>query len=688
MTRKEPESEARARALDARPADTARRRRGRLAAVLVAAAVTLSSTAGPAAAAEPEWPLQPGWPRDTDLASARPMNVPIEGSTGRSGWSKHSSPALADVDADGRPEIVVGSLDGRVYVYRRDGSLLWSRYLDAQHAAGPVIGSPAVGDIDGDGSLEVVVGSENGYVFAFDRTGATKAGWPQFTGWNADYPNRCATDACTGVVAGPTLADLDGNGTLEVIVGSYSHLMWVWNHRGQALPGWPVDVWDGIASGAAVGDINADGRPEIVVGSDVANDCADCRPYGRLAKGGLLHAFTIAGKEVAGWPFRTDSFMHSTPALADLDADGRLETIAGGGLFTEGTEWRGHHLWVVGHDGRLRWSFRADSVILSAPTVGDVNGDGTPEIAFGDYAGNTYLLNRHGQLMWKNNGVTARAPHGSGAHFGAPVLADVTGDGRAEVVATDSNWHVKAFDVPTGRVVADTGTTFPVWASAAVGDLDGDGTNEVVAGSAAQNGPNTGNLNDLAGAGRLYVWRTPGRGGLVHPQFQQRVTPIDRSLAPRDPSGSTASVYRFWSPGFDNAHFFTTSGSEAVRIIDTDVNWVYEGRAFGARPAPGGTCTSGGSPVHRFWSAGFRSHFYTQSEAERARIVATDRNWAYEGVAYCAYAQAESGTVALHRFWSPGFGKHFFTASAAEADHIRANDRNWTYEGVAYHVLP
>ncbi len=666
---------------------------------LTVAAAVLASAVGMApasAAAEPDWPLQPGWPQDTSLTGARPMNYPIEHSRGYSGWSKHSSPAIADIDLDGRGEIVVGSLDGRLYVYNHDGSLLWWQYVDDPNAQpGSIQSSPAVGDLDGDGRLEIVVGSDNGWVFAFRADGSIKPGWPQFTGWNADHAaGKCATDACTGVVAPPTLADLDGNGTLEVIAGSYSHYMYVWDHTGAVLPGWPVDVWDGIASGAAVGDLNGDGRPEIVVGSDVAYDCADCKPYGVLAKGGLLHAFTLNGHELSGWPFRTDSFMHSTPALADLDGDRRLEVLAGGGLFPTEANTRGHKLWVVGFDGALRWSFQTRGNLIAAPTVGNVTGDGRVEIALADYSGVTYLLTSTGHPIWSSEGRTDRATNGSGAHFAAPVLADVTGDGRAEVVTTDSNWHVKAFDAASGTVVADTGTTFPVWSSAAVADIDGDGTNEVVAGSAARNGPSAASCNpafieDCAGVGRLYVWDTPGRGGLVAPQFQgTRVVPVDRSLVPTDPTGPTARVYRFWSPRFDNAHFFTTSGTEARQIIDTDANWVYEGTAFSTLTASGGQCTSGGQAVHRFYSPVFRSHFYTQNATEKDQIVANDRNWVYEGVAYCAPATQQAGTVPLYRFWSARFSKHHFTASQAEADQLRTRDPNWTYEGVAYYVTP
>lgn len=145
------------------------------------------------------------------------------------------------------------------------------------------------------------------------------------------------------------------------------------------------------------------------------------------------------------------------------------------------------------------------------------------------------------------------------------------------------------------------------------------------------------------------------------------------------------AVFRFWSPRFNNAHFFTTSFAEAAHIIGGDDNWHYEGVAFRGAPLVDGACTQG-EAVHRFYSPVFQSHFFTKSESEKAHIVANDRNWTYEGVAYCAAASPVAGTTPLHRFWSPAFGKHFFTADQGEADHIRATDRNWTYEGVAYHV--
>lgn len=150
-----------------------------------------------------------------------------------------------------------------------------------------------------------------------------------------------------------------------------------------------------------------------------------------------------------------------------------------------------------------------------------------------------------------------------------------------------------------------------------------------------------------------------------------------------DPAQSR-EVYRFWSTTkFDNAHFYTVSTAEAQKIHNTDGNWTYEGTDFRVWPLANGGCVSGSLPVHRFWSSKFESHFFTTNAAEATKVRTTDRNWAYEGLAFCTAPASMKNTVPVHRFWSAKFNKHFYTADAAEAADLRAGDRNWSYEGVA-----
>jgi hypothetical protein len=152
-----------------------------------------------------------------------------------------------------------------------------------------------------------------------------------------------------------------------------------------------------------------------------------------------------------------------------------------------------------------------------------------------------------------------------------------------------------------------------------------------------------------------------------------------------DPQDSRA-VYRFWSSKFTNAHFYTVSTSEAQGLYSGDPNWTYEGTDFRVWPVSGGACQANTVSVHRFWSSAFASHFYTTNGAEAEKVRTTDKNWKYEGVAFCTAKPGTAGTVPVHRFWSPKFKKHFYTANATEAQNLRTSDKNWTYEGVAIYA--
>lgn len=113
-----------------------------------------------------------GWDAGSGRALAR-FPRPVEG------WQIASAPAIADVDGDGRSEVIAGSSGNRLHAFRADGSEPPGWPKDTE---GWLLASPAVGDVDGDGRQEVVAATRDGWLFAWDTPApaTAPADWPSF----------------------------------------------------------------------------------------------------------------------------------------------------------------------------------------------------------------------------------------------------------------------------------------------------------------------------------------------------------------------------------------------------------------------------------------------------------------------------------------------------------------------------
>ena len=142
------------------------------------------------------------------------------------------------------------------------------------------------------------------------------------------------------------------------------------------------------------------------------------------------------------------------------------------------------------------------------------------------------------------------------------------------------------------------------------------------------------------------------------------------------------TVWRFYSDD-TRGHFFTISESEKDKLVATSKTWQFEGGAYRAYTSQ----VAGTVPLYRFWSDQIRGHFFTISESEKNRLIATSKTWKYEGIAYHVYPAKVEGTVAVYRFWSDAVQHHFYTVSETERDKLRKG-KTWSYEGIAFWALP
>jgi uncharacterized repeat protein (TIGR01451 family) len=284
-------------------------------------------TAAPAYTVTQKWQRCPAWYCET-------------------GW--YASPAVIDVDKDGQVEALWGGYT-LMAVNGSNGTIKWIRPQGSSSRLWPGI---VVADLDRNSTLEIVTASGNGILSVYNASGQPVSGWPV-------NPTGTGNELRSLAVA-----NIDTTSDLEIAVCSTrSDNQWfVYEHDGTLRPGWPK-MTDSDANGYAAGcfnenvgvaDIDDDGHGEIIGPNDTHYAAAfndDGTPvranaiYGQV--GGLnkpwarvgLHvdnAVDLRGYANCGSEHRPN-MANSAPTIADVNGDGTLEIVIVGNVYNCGT---------------------------------------------------------------------------------------------------------------------------------------------------------------------------------------------------------------------------------------------------------------------------------------------------------------------------------------------------------------
>jgi hypothetical protein len=284
-----------------------------------------------------------------------------------------SSACAVDIDGDGIDEIFVGG-NMEYFGFRSDGTPLpgWPVDAGALRRFSGVFAPCAIGDVDGDGTFEIVGASDRGILTVWGQDGSVRSGWP------VQLPSKDPVWLPT-VRSSPSLADLDGDGFLEIAVGEQNGLLHVYRADGTVFPGWPVAPDTGLTDTAdpAIADVDGDGTLEIIFGT---RNSWPGQPWPRL------FVFRADGTLQSGFPVVTTDVVNDGVAIADLDGDDQLWIIAAINTTPPAGDKSPQEALMVWHaaTGEPRTGFPVTGdvqlVVANPPTVADITGDGHPDI--------------------------------------------------------------------------------------------------------------------------------------------------------------------------------------------------------------------------------------------------------------------------------------------------------------------
>ncbi|WP_372593541.1 DUF4214 domain-containing protein [Actinotalea sp.] len=360
-----------------------------------------------------------------------------------------SSAAVGDVTGNGEPNIVVGGgLSSMLRVFTISGAIVASidvGGIDTASRSGGIQASPALADLNGDGVLDVTIATTSNVLAAYSfRNGAASTIWRR-----QDAP--IVANGPNGMIATPAIAYLDSDDTPDVATGSWGQALSAQSGRtGATLTGWPQWLKDTIWSSPAIGDVDGDGVHDVVVGGDCEGNTIGTQPCGSTG-GGYVWAFNRDGSEKWRW-FLPGQVIWSSPALADLNGDGAQDVVVGtGGYWGEPN---GRVITALnGRTGKVLWQAGTPARVVGSPSLADVTGDGKAEVFVVTHGG--YLMSFSGATgaqRW-NRCITDSGSCGNldaGTKTGV-ALADIDGDGKIEAV-TQGEQKLRVYDATTGTL--------------------------------------------------------------------------------------------------------------------------------------------------------------------------------------------------------------------------------------------
>lgn len=288
-----------------------------------------------------------------------------------------SAPMVVDADGDGHNDILYLDVFGGVHVVNTDGQETSSFNTPEEIV---VFNSAAMGQIDNEDGDDIVILDRSGKVYAMNLNGDLIL----------DY------EAPAISVFSPVIADLDGNGSNEILFTGFDSKLYVIDHEGNDYPGFPLLLDSVVQTDLAVGKLNPEG-PMQIVGGQANGDLLVVNPDATLNPDYDINL----GDAITGSPVILDN--------------GKIGIATNTNLF------------LVGNSG-IEFSVSTQSRLLGGLITADINRDGSLDLVCVSNRGVLFAVSQSGEHI-------AGFPVDTGELFNCPPLvADLDGDDQYEIV--------------------------------------------------------------------------------------------------------------------------------------------------------------------------------------------------------------------------------------------------------------
>lgn len=323
------------------------------------------------------------------------------------------APIIYDTNDDGTLEVIVpGSCNPKTFCFNgATGEVMWD--IDTRGSDSP----PTIADIDNDGKPEILHGEFGGYVLCINAEDGSEA-------W------EILVDDNSWVQTAPTLVDLNADGQLDFIVGTWNFddadSVYAYNGVDQSLL-WTYPVKDYIYHGTAIADFDNDGKPELIIGS--YNDTLYC----------------LNGEDgTIDWKYKgPGGYIGSPASIGDIDNDGSCDVILT----------NGYKVTALSNDGELKWDYTIPDFTSAfrGAVLSDINDDSNLDVVFCTSGGLVIGLNGiNGDLLW----IVDLAEHYGDPTFSldnAPLIADFDDDGYLDVFVVGGHAEYPDIHLNFGR---------------------------------------------------------------------------------------------------------------------------------------------------------------------------------------------------------------------------------------------